>query len=579
MIKKLKINKNKNKNININQKSFYFEDFLETNKKNKILKKSNNFQDRVYLLFFFFFSLILIFSIKITHISLNKKNIFNIEKQTSKFSLIRRDIVDRNGVIISRNVKTFHAAIDPKLVKDKKNFLIKLRINFQDLPINEIKKKLNQKKYFRIIKRINQEEKDKLWALGEKAIKFEPFEARMYTHGNLFSHIIGQVDYDNYGISGIEKYFDKELKNKKLLNKPLKLTLDSNVQYIINKELNIAMKTFDATGGGAVLMDVNNGDIISLVSLPNFNINQRANIKDKKFINKITKGVYELGSIFKTFTVALALEHKLVDTNTIIKDIPRKIRCSIYEITDMKDHPKNLTVEEILIRSSNVGSVILAKKVGEKNFKEFIKKTKITQNPEIELEEVGVPHQLKWNRCKLETVSYGHGITTTPLQATALYAAMSNGGKLIIPSLIKDRKTKPSQTIISKETSNKLSNLLRKVVTSKVGTASLADKNGYYVGGKTGTAESYGDKKNRINTFISIFPASKPKYTLFIMLENPKINKDLIYNYRGVKTKAPYNTSGWNSVYVAGKIIEKIGPILAINNKEFTDLYVVEKFN
>ena len=579
MIKKLKINKNKNKNININQKSFYFEDFLETNKKNKILKKSNNFQDRVYLLFFFFFSLILIFSIKITHISLNKKNIFNIEKQTSKFSLIRRDIVDRNGVIISRNVKTFHAAIDPKLVKDKKNFLIKLRINFQDLPINEIKKKLNQKKYFRIIKRINQEEKDKLWALGEKAIKFEPFEARMYTHGNLFSHIIGQVDYDNYGISGIEKYFDKELKNKKLLNKPLKLTLDSNVQYIINKELNIAMKTFDATGGGAVLMDVNNGDIISLVSLPNFNINQRANIKDKKFINKITKGVYELGSIFKTFTVALALEHKLVDANTIIKDIPRKIRCSIYEITDMKDHPKNLTVEEILIRSSNVGSVILAKKVGEKNFKEFIKKTKITQNPEIELEEVGVPHQLKWNRCKLETVSYGHGITTTPLQATALYAAMSNGGKLIIPSLIKDRKTKPSQTIISKETSNKLSNLLRKVVTSKVGTASLADKNGYYVGGKTGTAESYGDKKNRINTFISIFPASKPKYTLFIMLENPKINKDLIYNYRGVETKAPYNTSGWNSVYVAGKIIEKIGPILAINNKEFTDLYVVEKFN
>ena len=140
----------------------------------------------------------------------------------------------------------------------------------------------------------------------------------MYTHGNLFSHIIGQVDYDNYGISGIEKYFDKELKNKNLINKPLKLTLDSNIQYIINKELNEAIKTFNATGGGALLMDVNNGDIISLVSLPNFNINQRLNIKDKKYINKITKGnKYELGSIFKTFTVALALEHKLVDTNTI----------------------------------------------------------------------------------------------------------------------------------------------------------------------------------------------------------------------------------------------------------------------
>ncbi len=568
-----------NKNKNVNQTSFYFEDYLEINKKNKILKKSNNFHDRIYLLFFFFFSLILIFSIKITHISINKKNTFNIVEQKSKFTLLRRDIVDRNGVIISRNINTFHAAIDPKLVKDKKNFLIKLRLNFPELSTNEIKTKLYGNKYFRIKKRIDQIEKKKLWALGEKAIKFEPFQARMYTHGDLFSHIVGQVDYDNFGISGIEKYFDRELKNKNKLNEPLKLTLDSNIQYVINKELNNAVKIFEATGGGALLMDINNGDIISLVSLPNFNINQRKNIRDKKFINKITKGVYELGSIFKTFTVALALEHKIVDTNTIIKNIPKKIKCSIHEITDMKEHPKNLSVEEILVRSSNTGSVILAKKVGEENFKKFIKKTKLTKNPEIELEEVGVPHDLKWNKCKLETISFGHGITTTPLQATALYAAISNGGKLIEPSLIKERKIKKLETIISNETSYKLRNILRKVVSSKNGTASLADKDGYFVGGKTGTAESYGSKKNRINTFISVFPTIKPNYTLFVMLENPKINKNLIYNYRGVKTKAPYNTSGWNSVYVAGKIIEKIGPILAIKNDEFIDQHVVEKFN
>ena len=567
------------KNININQTSFYFEDYLETNKKNKILKKTNNFQDRIYLLFFLFFSLILIFSIKIIHISLNEKNILNVEEQKSRFSVLRRDIVDRNGIIISRSVNTFHVAIDPKLVKDKKNFLIKLRLNFPELPINEIKKKLNSNKYFRIKKRIDQIEKKKFWALGEKAIKFEPFQARMYTHGDLFSHIIGQVDYDNFGISGVEKYFDKELRNKNKIHQPLKLTLDSNIQHIINKELNNAIKTFNATGAGGLLINVNTGDIISLVSLPNFNINQRINIKDKKFINKITKGVYELGSIFKTFTIALALEHKLVDTNTIIKDIPKKIRCSIHEITDMKDHPKDLSVEEILVRSSNVGSVVLAKKIGKENYKKFIKKTKLTKNPDIELEEVGVPHQLTWNRCKLETISFGHGITTTPLQATALYAAMSNGGKLIVPSLIKERKIKTSNTIISNDTSIKLRNILRKVVSSKDGTASLADRDGYYVGGKTGTAESYGDKKNRINTFISIFPTNKPKFTLFVMIENPKINKELIYNYRGIKIKAPYNTSGWNSVYVAGKIIEKIGPILAINNEEFNNQYVVEKFN
>ena len=570
--------KSKN-NKDINQISFYFEDHLETNKKNKIFKKLNYFQDRIYLLFFFFFSLILIFSIKIIHISLNEKNISSITEQKSQFSLLRRDIVDRKGVIISRNINTFHAAIDPKLIKDKKNFLLKLRLNFPELPIKEVKKKLNGNKYFRIKKRIDQMEKDKFWALGEKAIKFEPFQARMYTHGDLFSHIIGQVDYDNYGISGIEKYFDRELKNKNQLNQPLKLTLDSNIQHIINKELNIAIKTFKATGGGALLMDVNNGDVISLVSLPNFNINQRTNINDKIFINKITKGVYELGSIFKTFTIALALEHKLVDTNTIIEDIPKKIKCSIHEITDMKEHPNDLSVEEILVRSSNVGSVILAKKIGEEKYRKFIKKTKLTKNPDIELEEVGVPHRLKWNKCKLETISFGHGITTTPLQATALYAAMVNGGKLIVPSLIKERKIEKPKTIISNSTSNKIRNILRKVVSSKDGTASLADKDGYFVGGKTGTAESYRGKKNRINSFISIFPTNKPKYTLFVMLENPKINKDLIYNYRGVKTKAPYNTSGWNSVYVAGKIIEKIGPILAINNEEFTDQYVVEKFN
>jgi len=571
--------KNPKKIKNINQTSFFFEDYLETSKKNKILKKSNNFQDRVYLLFFIFFSLIFIFSIKITHISLSKKKISNLEKQTSQFSLIRRDIIDRNEIIISRNIDTFHAAIDPKLVKDKKNFLIKLRLNFPELSITNIEKKLNEGKYFRVKKRLSQIEKEKFWALGEQAIKFEPFQARIYTHGDLFSHIVGQVDYDNYGVSGIEKYFDKELKDKNKINKPLQLTLDSNIQYIINQELNKAIKIFNATGGGALLMNANNGDIISLVSLPNFNINERVAIKDKKFINKITKGVYELGSIFKTFTVALALENKIVDTNTIVKNIPKKIKCSIHEITDMKDHPKNLSVEEILVRSSNVGSVILAQRIGEDIFKKFIKKTGLTSPPQIELEEVGVPHDLKWNKCKLETISFGHGITTTPLQATALYSALNNGGRQVIPSLILNRKIDESNNIISKVTSNRLSSILRKVVSSEHGTASLADKNGYYVGGKTGTAESYGYKKDRINTFISVFPSYKPNYTLLVMLENPKINKDLIYNYRGVKTKAPYNTSGWNSVYVAGKIIEKIGPILAINNKEFRDLYVAEKFN
>ena len=573
--------KKKQKKIkNENQKSFYFEDYLETNKKNKFSKKENNFQDRIYLLFFFFLSLILIFSIKITHLSLSKTPVFNQENTFSKFSLTRRDIVDRKGVLISRNVNSYHVAVIPRLIKDKKNFIIKLRLNFPELGIAEIEEKFNKNKYFYLKKRIDQSEKERFWALGEKGIKFESFQARMYTHRNLFNHdVVGQVDYDNYGISGIEKYFDRELKDKKKLKEPLKLTLDTNIQYIISKELNEAITTFRATGGGALLMDTNNGDILSLVSLPNFNINKRLTIKDKKYTNKVTKGVYELGSIFKTFTIALALENDLVTPETIIEDIPRSLKCSIHKISDMKEHPKNLSVEEILVRSSNVGSVILAKMIGEKKFREFIKNTNLLSSPELEIEEVGIPHKIKWNKCKLETIAFGHGITTTPLQAASVYSAISNGGKLISPSLIKNRKRVENKSLISKETSKTINGILRKVVSSKNGTAYFADMSGYYVGGKTGTAEGYGNNKDRINTFISVFPTNKPKYTLLVMLENPQINKDLIYDYRGIKTKAPYNTSGWNSVYVAGKIIEKIGPILAINNDEFTDQYVVEKFN
>jgi cell division protein FtsI (penicillin-binding protein 3) len=572
--------KKKSKQIkNVNQSSFYFEDYLETNKKNRISKKSNIFQDRIYLLFFLFFSLIFIFSISIINISINTTEIFNQVNGSSKFTLQRRDIVDRNGILISRNVKSYDVAIKPSLIKDKKNFLIKIRLNFPNLLFDNIEKKLNRDKYFYLKRRINQIEKEKLWALGEKGIIFEPIQKRMYTHGNLFSHIIGQVDYDNYGIAGIEKYFDRDLKNKKLLKKPLKLTLDSNIQHIVNKELNESLKIFNATGGAALLTNVDNGDILSLVSLPNFDINKRASIKDKKFINKITKGVYELGSIFKTFTIALALENKLVSPNTIINNIPRKLKCSIHEISDIKEFPKSLSVEDILIRSSNIGTLLIARKIGEVKYKKFIEDTGLLKSPDLTLEEVGNPINFEWNKCKLETVSFGHGITTTPLQATFTYAALVNGGKLIKPNLIQKNNTVNYKKIISAETSQSVSSILRKVVTEKDGTASLANIDGYNVGGKTGTSQNYKNKNENLNTFISVFPTEKPKYALLVMLENPQVARNLTYNYRGMKIKGTRNESGWNSVYVAGKIIKKIGPILAIKNEEFTNQYVAEKFN
>ena len=569
----------KNKNFNKNQTSFYFEDYLETNRKNKYSKENNFFQDRLYLLFFLFFSLISIFSIRIVHVSLYDLELYDQNNISKKFNLLRRDIVDRNGVLVSRNVKSFHAAINPKLINNKENFLIKLRLNFPELSVKKIEKDLNKGKYFYLKKRITQSEKEKLWALGEKGIIFEPFQSRIYTHSKLFSHVIGQVDYENYGLSGVERYFDKELKNESLKNQPLELTLDTNLQYIISEELNKALITFQATGGGSLLMDINTGEILSLVSLPNFDINLREDLSDVKYINKITKGVYELGSIFKTFTVALALDSNIVKPNTIIQNIPRSINCSNHRISDIKEFPNDLSVEDILIRSSNIGTLLIARKIGKEKFKQFIDRTQILKIPDLQLDEVGNPINFKWNKCKLETVSFGHGITTTPLQAVTLYASLANGGNIIQPNLIKNSKKNKNKKLISEKTSLEIVNILRKVVTDKDGTASLADIDGYYVGGKTGTSQNYENKNENLNTFISVFPSQKPKYALLVMLENPKIAKDLIYDYRGLKIKGTRNEAGWNSVYVAGKIIEKIGPILAIKSKDFNNHYVAEKIN
>ena len=176
-------------------------------------------------------------------------------------------------------------------------------------------------------------------------------------------------------------------RNTKLINDPLKLTLDTNIQYLINKELNKAITTFDATGAGSLLLNVENGEILSMVSLPNFDINKRNDVREKKYLNKITKGVYELGSIFKTFTIALALDNNFVEPKTIIKDIPNTIKCSNHEISDIKKFPKNLSVEDIFIRSSNIGTLLIARKIGEVKFKKFIEETNLLNSPDLQLEE------------------------------------------------------------------------------------------------------------------------------------------------------------------------------------------------
>ena len=299
-------------------------------------------------------------------------------------------------------------------------------------------------------------------------------------------------------------------------------------------------------------------------------------------MNHITKGVFELGSVFKTFTLALAIDEKILKPETIIENIPNEVKCSKYSIRDIHKFPSQLSAEDILIRSSNIGSLMIGRKVGEEKLKFFFQKLGFLKTINFELEELGKPLSFNWEKCKLETVSYGHGITTTPLQAATAYASITNGGYTVNPTLDLEKKKniRSNKSIISKSTSDQINKILRKVVTDKEGTGSFADIFGYDVGGKTGTAKSYTNGNKNINTFISIFPTKKPKYVLLIILDDPKAAPHITYNYRGQQIKNILrNEAGWNSVYVAGKIIQKIGPILAINNNEAHNTHVVKKNN
>ena len=565
---------------NQNQKSFYFNEYNQ-NIFNE--KKNNNLninQDRVYVLFFIFFCLIFIFAIKIFFVSLKTYDTENYLKSYNHFKPLRNDIVDRNGDYIARNIPVYHVAIKPNLIKDKKKFIIKLKLLDTTLDYKKIENKLKKNSYFYLKKNLTLDEKNKFWSLGEKGLIFEITQTRIYPHKNLFSHVIGQIDIDNNGISGIEKFYDTDLKKND--NHSIHLSLDTNLQYLIREELLKSISTFQSKGAASLLMDVNTGEILSLISLPDYNLNSRQDLKDKNFTNKITKGVYELGSIFKTFTLALAIEDDLYSPSTIVKNIPDKIQCSKFIINEHDEMPSDLTLKEILVRSSNIGTIKVARSLGEDKLRTFLEDLNLLNKINLELDEIGSPLKFLWNKCKLETVSYGHGITTTPLQAASAYASISNGGIVVNPTLIKN-KTMNSKTkrIVSLKTSQNINNMLREVVVSADGTASLAEVNGYYVGGKTGTANKningeYTSKK--LTSFISVFPTNNPKYLLLTLIDEPKPAPELVYNYRGKKISGIHrNESGWNSAYVAGKIIEKIGPILAINKNDFYDNHVVKK--
>ena len=524
--------------------------------------------NRIAFIYFVFFMISIICSIKVFYLgSLNSK--IKIEKFLPIKKNYRADILDNNGDFIAKAVNTQIAGINPDSIIDEKKLLINLQILFPDEDFENVKERIKKKKYFRFKKDLTQNKIKELRFLGDKSIRFEEQITRFYPHKNLFSHIIGQIDDDNNGVSGIEKFFDYELKTRK---EPLQLTLDTNIQFLIREELIKFQQIFQYIGSTAILMNVNNGEILSMVSLPDFNLNKRENIKDVNYINRATKGVYEFGSVFKTFTIAAGLNEEVIEPETEFIDLPKKIKCAGRSIGEYDNKiPSDLTAEQILIRSGNIGSVRIGQKIGIERFKSFLENIGVLNKIEFDIEEVGQPIPFIWGKCKLATASFGHGITTTPLQLAKGYSIITNGGYDIKPTLIKNNleKKENKNRILKAEVSEKINPILRKVVSTEEGTAGFANVAGYEVGGKTGTAEKVkygGYSKDKINTFVSIFPTSKPKYVLLILLDEPKPSKEYVYHYRD--GRQPYkgnwrNTAGWTSVEIAGKIIEKIGPILA----------------
>ena len=472
--------KNRNSRIILEdqQNEFFFD------KKKSKLNISFN---RISFIFFIFFIIFLIYSIHLTHLGFRKINFEANQSKQLENNLYRADIVDRNGKYLVKTVSSIDIGISTKKIIDKKKLILNLKYIFPNKDYKKIKQKMDTKNFFYFEKKISEENYEKIMKLGDKSIQSEQKLTRIYPEKNLFSHIIGQIDDDNNGISGLEKSLDENLKK---LQEPIELTVDQDVQFLIRNELLKFNKIFETKGSAAILMNVNNGEILSFVSLPDFDPNKRLKITDENYINRVSKGVYEFGSVFKTFTLAAAFNEKIIEPETEFVDLPKSLTCAGFNIREYDDEiPTNLTADQILIRSGNIGSVRIAQKIGEKKFESFLSKIGLLDEMNFDIQEIGKPLKFNWGKCPLATASFGHGITTTLIQLAKAYAIIVNGGYSINPSLLLGVEKSKKERILSNEVSKKILPILRKIVTTKEGTASLANVVGYEIGGKTGTAQ------------------------------------------------------------------------------------------
>lgn len=468
----------------------------------------------------------------------------------------RAEIVDRNGVILATGLTTASLYANPRLVLDADEAA---RLIASVLPKEDPVKLsglMRRKASFVWLRRnLTPEQQWGIHRLGIPGLDFLREEARVYPHRGLIAHVLGTTDIDNNGTAGIELYFDRRLREEK---RSFALTLDARVQHIVRDSLNDAIMRHKAIGGVGIVLDITNGEVVSLVSLPDFDNNRPGAATEEQRRNRATLGTYELGSIFKIFTTAMALDSGVVTLSSGY-DATHPIKISRFTIRDFHAKGRWLTVPEIFMYSSNIGAAKMAIAVGGATQRDYLGRLGLLTSSPIEVPEVGAPQLPKvWRTINTMTISYGHGIAVSPLQLTSAVAAILNDGIYRHPTLVKRPETARPEgfRVVSRNTSRHMRRLLRLVV--ERGTGRRAAAPGYLVGGKTGTSEKLSgrgySRRSLISSFIGAFPMNKPRYVVLAILDEPQ----------GTKETNGYATGGWVAAPVVRRIVERIGPTLGI---------------
>ncbi|MEZ5814931.1 MAG: penicillin-binding protein 2 [Alphaproteobacteria bacterium] len=469
----------------------------------------------------------------------------------------RADIADRNGVLLATTLKTAALFADPYLIADAQEAAKKLVQIFPDLKYGDVLQKLQSPRRFEWIERnVSPDQQYQVLQIGEPGLDFKEAYRRFYPQGPLTAHILGYGSVDAQGLAGIERSFNNYLNE----GHNLKLTVDIRLQHALRREILAAMDEFEAPAAAGVVMDVTNGEILAGVSLPDFNPHNPGAAADNAIFNRLTLGVYELGSVFKIFSTAAFFEARDLPMSTTF-DASEPIKAGRFTIRDYHAEDRILTIPEVFMYSSNIGSALMGQAVGTQELRKFYSDLGLLDPLDFEIREVARPLVPDpWREINTLTASYGHGLSTTPLQLVTAVSSIVNGGYRVNPVLVMNEETEENRTeeprVVSAQTAQKMRQLLRLVVTD--GTAKKAEVKGLRVGGKTGTAEKIVngkyDNKKKISSFVGVFPMDAPRYAVFIMVDEPK----------GQKHTWNYATGGWVAAPAVARVMASMASILGI---------------